>query len=56
MHKKSPFQAVRGAIVDQVARTIHELPEHVQAVYYLRLRELKWTTERAKGVVKRAFG
>ncbi len=53
---KAPFKAVREAIVDQVARTIHELPEHVQATYYLRLRALKLTTERAKEVAKRAFG
>jgi hypothetical protein len=53
---KAPFKGVHRAIVEQVARSIHELPEHVQALYYIRLRDLKWTSDRARAIVKKAFG
>lgn len=55
VHKR-PFGVVQRAIVEQVARSIHELPEHVQALYYMRLTELKWTTDKARHVMKEAFG
>ena len=54
--RTAPFSGVKRAMVEQVARSIHELPEHVQALYFIRLVDLKWTKDRAKSVVKRVFG